>query len=756
MKRQYGLLRSLALLLWATLPTCGLCHPSTKIQEEEEVLVLVSVDRIGHFEINALITGQQIKLPVVKLLSAIKIKYQWAAPDGTLRIFWPGQNTALEIAPSGQVIGHKGPFCAPSEDIRIAAGDFFLAPHLWDSIFPTRTTFRFHDMAVEMEGTFGHALLPEPVSATNSNIQIRAPDLIIGHTPYFWRGGALDYQLQYLSQGTRHSAEGRIKIGAGLLGGNAQAGLFFSSMEKLNWQRQQFSWTLPNRDWTGLRNLQVGHIGGPAIVRTFSPHIGLMCNNIPDTPRVGKWTYQFQAGRTLAQGAWFARPEVSRLARSSFSSGFGLEHSSMDRTRWFLSARYNPSLGFSLRLEHAAGARTLLYLATRPRPGISASYTFEQYRPGIPFSPFQERHRLEFMARFRFLGAWSGTTVDTDWQRGTLHAIGTLQHLIFLYWKHTRLHLITRLSFPTHTREGLFSSIGLDQKLGRNSSLRAESRFLGTKLRGYGLEIAYYRQISHLAEISAAYQEGFQRGKGTLQLQFSYNLGAVRSFTSLSARGRQQDLTQGISGSLFLQDGRRGLQASADPGTGKGGLLVCPFVDINHNTRRDPGEPAASGAIASLEGQQPKAADRDTIIRFDQLLAGKPYTLCFDPKGLEDVFWNFRYSVILVRVEPAQYQRIEVPVQPGHEIYGFVPKGATDGKPTTRKVFLFDPSGRLLLDTWPDPDGSYAFNNLAPGTYIVSPENTPETPGSHRVLIEPTLHGQQIGPVHLGTDKNRR
>ena len=87
MKRQYGLLRSLALLLWATLPTGGLCHPLTKIQEEEEVLVLVSVDRIGHFEINALITGQQIKLPVVKLLTAIKIKYQWAAPDGTLQIF---------------------------------------------------------------------------------------------------------------------------------------------------------------------------------------------------------------------------------------------------------------------------------------------------------------------------------------------------------------------------------------------------------------------------------------------------------------------------------------------------------------------------------------------------------------------------------------------------------------------------------------------------------------------------------------------
>ena len=260
----------------------------------------------------------------------------------------------------------------------------------------------------------------------------------------------------------------------------------------------------------------------------------------------------------------------------------------------------------------------------------------------------------------------------------------------------------------------------------------------------------------HLAEISAAYQEGFQRGKGTLQLQFSYKLGAVRSFTSLSARGRQQDLAQGFSGSLLLQDGRRGLQASADPVTGQGGLLVCPFVDINHNNRRDPGEPAATGAIASLEGQQPKATDRDTIIRFDQLLAGKAYTLCFDPKGLEDVFWNFRYSVILVRVEPAQYQRIEVPVQPGHEIHGFRSKSTTNRPGTPGKVFLFNHSGRLLLDTWPDPDGTYAFSNLAPGPYIVSSENTPETPGSHRVLIEPTLHGQQIGPIHLGTDKDRR
>lgn len=757
MERKPKLLHVVVLLLWSTLSTCALGNPSSIAREEEEVLILVSVSHIGHFEINALIAEQQIKLPVVKLLSLIGIDCQWTNTGSALRILWPGLDKPLEIAPSGQIIGHKGPFTSSPGDLRFISGDLFIPIPLWDSIFPTKTTFSFQDMAVEMQHLFGSPLLQKPTQEQIAGIQRRAPDLIIGNTPYLLRGGALDYQLQYLNQGPTSIAEGLIKMGGGLLGGNTQAGLFFSSAEKFNWQRQQFSWALQNRNIPVLRNLQLGNIAGPAIVRTFSPHFGLMLNNTPDTPRVGQWTYQFQAGSAIARGAWFMRPEISWLSKTTFSTGFGLEYySTLDTKIWFLSARYNPVPGLSLRFEHAARARTLLCLVAQPLPGISATYTFEHQSPGseMIYFPFQERQRLELTARFRILGAWGGTTLDTEWQRGTQFAMGTLQHHIFLFWKHTRLHLLTRLNFPSPTREGLFSSIGIDQRLGRNSSLRAESRFLGTGLRGYGLEIAYYHRISHLAEISAAYQEGFQRGNGTLQLQFSYNLGALRAFTSIVAKGRQQDLAQGISGSLFFQDGRSGLEASAESGIGKGGLLVYPFVDINHNTRRDPGEPAAAGAMASLEGQQAKATDKDTIIRFDQLPAGKAYTLYFDPKDLEDVFWSFRYSVILARVEPAQYQRIEVPVQPKHEIHGFVPKGWADDRAGNRKVFLFDLSGHLLHNTWPDHDGSYAFSDLAPGAYIVSPENNIEAPGACKVQIAPTRHGQQIGPVHLGTTQS--
>lgn len=753
MERKPKLLRSLALLFWVTLSTSAWFIPPTTAEEEEEeeVLILVSVSNIGHFEINALIAGQQIKLPVAKLLSLIGIEHQWITPGGALRILWPGLDKALEIATSGQIIGHKGPFVSSPSDFRFVSGDFFIPLPLWDSIFPTKTAFSFQDMAVEMTGLLGNSLLPAPTQMQVTGIQSRTPDLIIGNTPYLLRGGAFDYQLQYLHQGPIRVAEGRIKMGAGLLGGNTQAGLFFSSAEKFNWQRQQFSWTLQNRSWAMLRNLQIGHLGGPGIVRTFSPHFGLMLNNTPDIPRLGQWTYQLQAGNVIGRGAWFMRPEIKWLSNATFSSGFGLEYyTSLNRKIWFVSARYNPVPGFSLRFEHATKARTLLGLVAQPLPGISATYTYEHHQPGpeMTFFPFQERQRLELTARFRILGAWGGTTLDTEWQRGTQFAMGTLQHHIFLYWKHTRLHLLTRINFPAPVREGLFSSVGIDQRLGRNSSMRAESRFHGAGLRGYGLEIGYYRRI-RMAEISAAYQVGFQRGNGILQLQCSWDLGVLRSFTSIVARGRQQDLAQGISGSLFFQDGLRRLEASAEAGTEKGGLLVCPFVDINHNTRRDPGEPAAADVIASLEGRQGKGADRDTIIRFDQLTAGKAYTLYFDPKDLEDIFWRFRYSVVLVRVEPAQYKRIEAPVQPGHEIYGFVTKGGVNDEPDIRKVFLFDLSGRMLRDIWSDQDGSYAFSDLAPGTYLISPENNTEIPGAYKIHIEPTIHGQQIGPVHL-------
>ena len=722
--------------------------------EEEEVLVLVSVSRIGHFEINALVEGQQLKLPVARLLSFLQFPHQWTSPAGELQVSLPGQEP-VQLTPSGRFVRQKGTtLVSPAEAFRYVSGEYFLALPLWDSLFGIKAVFHFHDLVVQMEASFGLSpLASQPQHTDKPGRAVVSPDLIFSPTPYLLRGGALDYQLNYFTQGAKGIAEAQIKAGAGAFGGNLQAGLFLRTAERFDWQRQQFAWSMHRGRSSFLRNIRAGHIGGPSILRTFSPHLGLMLNNIPDTLQAGKWYYQFQAGKVLAGGAWFARPEITYRAGAGFSTGLGIEyHTAMDKPIWFVNARYSPIPGYLFHFEHATCARTLIYLSGRPLPGLSAAYSFERYQQGnqFLFSPFPERHRLEITARLRLSRTWGGATLDADWQRGQQYALGSFQCLFFMYWKQSRLFISSRINVPSPLRGGLFSTIGLDQRLGRKSTLRLESRFHGAGLRGYGFEVEYTRRILRDAEIIAGYQEGFTRGQGMFQLQFSCNLGAVRSFTSIFARGRQPALAQGLSGSLFFQDGRAGIQARAEPVTGRGGLLVCPFVDIDHNTRRDPGEPVALGASASLEGRQSMQAGTEGTIRFGDLPAGREYTLFLEPGNMEDVFWNFRYKIIQVRVEPAQYQRVEVPVQPGHEIYGYLQEENNRGSRTARKVYLFDHSGRQLRDTWTNAaDGSFAFSPLPPGKYIISAENSPKLAGAVAVAVKPTLHGQQIGPLHL-------
>jgi hypothetical protein len=720
--------------------------------EEEEVPIAVSVYRHGYYEVNALVSDDQVKLPVKRLVGLLGIAGS-EAPSGALLIAWPGKKVAVQLSPSGNLLCTAGEIRLGPEDFRYVDGEFFLAHHLWDTVFGVKAVFSFQQLSVQLEGDFGAGtghgggLLPA--------LPDRPPaDLVIGPSRAWISGGALDYQLNYRVQGRAEWAEARLLAGGGLLGGNAQALLHLQSPGRFEWGRQQFQWTYRAGQGRLFRQVQAGHIGSRTIIRNWRPLIGLLVNNFPDTAQAGKWTYQFQTGYLpRLRGGWFTRPELAVLISPGFSAGAGLEHHTelnSSRPFWWVQSRFALARGFSAQIEHAHGVRTLFHLSGSLFNSITLRYALEDYRLGQEvalFVPYLERQQLELGAHYRLFGAFAGTVFDAEWQRGEHFAQGTAQVLFSLLWKRCVIQAAVRYVWLPIFPDELVSMLRVEHRVGRFGTLRLESQFLGMGLRVYGLEAEWVGRIARNIELVAGYREGFQRGRGTFGVQLAVQLGAVRSFSALSAGGGQGAYAQGISGSLFYDAGRGAVVADAQPVAGVGGLTLLPFVDVNHNYRRDPGEPAAPGLIAALEGRPQVQALQDTVINIHRLAGGRDYLLQLEEHGFEDIFWGLRYKAILVRAEPHQYRHIEIPVLPMHEIFGTVSPRIAAGQRPPDKIFLFGMDGRFLRHTLPAPDGRYAFSGLPPGRYFLGLEKDPESPGTRQIEIPPAREGRQIGPL---------
>lgn len=721
--------------------------------EEEEVPVGVSVYRHGYFEVNALISEHRVKLPVKRLIGLLGIVGGEEARGGAFQVSWPGRRMPVQLFPAGQLSCTAGEINLGPADFSYSDGEFFLALHLWDTAFGVKAVFSFQQLSVQLEGDFGEGaghgggLLPASPGWPQ-------PDFVIGPSRSWISGGALDYQLNYRNHATRGWAEARVIAGGGLLGGNAQAVLHLQSAGRFDWGRQQFQWNYRAGQGQSFRTVQVGHIVSNTIVRNWRPLLGLLVNNFPDTAQAGRWTYQFQTGYLpRLGGGWFTRPELAYLFGPGFSASAGLEHHTAinsSKPFWWVQSRFTLANGFSMQMEHAQGVRTQLHLSGRLFNSITLRYALEDYRQGQEaalFVPYLGRQQLELSAHYRLFGSFAGAVLDAEWQRGVYFSQGTAQVLFSLVWRRCVLQAAVRyVRLPVFPDE-VVSLLRLENRVGRSATLRIESQFLGPQFRVYGFEVEWAGRIARNMELAAGYREGFQRGRGTLGVQMALQLGAMRTFSAFSAGGGQGGYSHGISGSLFYDTGRGALVADARPMAGVGGLTLLPFVDINHNYCRDPGEPAAAGLIATLEGRPQAGGRQDTVISIHRLSGGKDYLLQFEERGFEDIFWGLRYKAILVRVEPCQYRRVEIPVLPGHEIFGTVSPSSISGQRVSGKIFLFDKDGRLLRHTLPASDGRYAFSGLPPGRYLLSLEKDPDSPGRRQIDIPPLRDGQQIGPV---------
>jgi hypothetical protein len=272
----------------------------------------------------------------------------------------------------------------------------------------------------------------------------------------------------------------------------------------------------------------------------------------------------------------------------------------------------------------------------------------------------------------------------------------------------------------------------------------------------YGAEIE--KRIKTGA-FSISYQKNILYNDYTLGLGLKYDFKFMRTSLSSLVNKHSGTISQNAQGSLAFGSGNKYVHASQLSTTGKGGISLYPFLDINQNGIFDKGEHMVKLTAVKVMSNDVIFNDKDSIIRIAGLYAFTRYNLQFNDRDLENISWRFKNHIYDVLIDPNQFKRVDIPVIAMGEINGMVYMNANNTLKGIARVLvkIYEKNSlNPIAETLSETDGYIQYLGLKPGEYTVGIDSLQlnklgllATPSKINFTIKPAEQGDIAGPVNF-------
>ena len=253
---------------------------------------LSTSENIGGGEIDAVIKGQQVYLPVTDLFDFLKIRNVPTADLETISGFFINPEAAYTISRTDNKITYQGNSYAlnPGDLIRTES-NLYLKSSYFGKVFGLECTFNFRSLSVtvtsKLELPFIREMRQEEMRKNLTRLKGNfTADTTIGRGYPKFKFGMADWSVNS-SEEIDGISEVRINtaFGAMIAGGEASASLTYNSMEKFTEKQQYYQWRYVNNDFTALRQIRAGKVNANSIATLYNPVIGVQVTNTPTTYR---------------------------------------------------------------------------------------------------------------------------------------------------------------------------------------------------------------------------------------------------------------------------------------------------------------------------------------------------------------------------------------------------------------------------------------------------------------------------------------
>jgi|WetSurMetagenome_2_1015567.scaffolds.fasta_scaffold00007_134 hypothetical protein len=267
-------------------------------QDYDEISVYLDVKGVGGREMDAVIQGEQIFLPVTDLFDFLKIRNVASAGlDSVYGSFIDPEARFYINRVTNRIIYQERVYNLPVGELIRTETNLYMKSELFGRIFGLDCYFSFRNLSVTVTSKLELPLIremkQEEMRRNLSRLkgEIKADTSIDRIHPGF-RFGMADWSAIVTEEVKgRTDARLNLSLGSMVAGGEATFSLNYYTMDRFSEKQQNYLWRYVNNDFSPLRQIMAGKITTQATSTIYNPVIGVQFTNTPTSFRRSFGTY---------------------------------------------------------------------------------------------------------------------------------------------------------------------------------------------------------------------------------------------------------------------------------------------------------------------------------------------------------------------------------------------------------------------------------------------------------------------------------
>ena len=478
----------------------------------------------------------------------------------------------------------------------------------------------------------------------------------------------------------------------------------------------------------GNTHVQIRYYGPNGEQRTGEADISMPFTFLP----TGNVEYTV-SGAVVEDSSWskFSRSQINYGLFRRLTIGSGVEYLSSiaDRkTMPFFIANFRLTRNMLFSAEYTAGVRTNIVGNYRLPSNVQFEINYTRYVKGQKaiYNTYLEERRaaVSFPLRLKGFNSYSRLSFYQILLPGSKYT--TAEAMIAGMLFGVSANFSTYALFTDNYAPYLYSNLSMGIWLPGKLMIMPQIQYEYNNLRFISVKGEVEKRISTKAYINGYYESNFKSNFRSVNIGFRYDLTFAHIGVALrkSTGSEPAALITSVRGGI-VHDNQTGYTAfTADPGVGRGGLILVSFLDLNNNGKRDPGEPKVSGLRFTIAGGFKEENKQDTSIVIRNLEAYNNYLITIDRNSFNEIAWQIIKGSIAVEITPNQFRILEIPVNVLNEVSGTVYLQTEKIRKVQERILIniYNSNGERVAQTLSDADGYYSYMGLTVGAYTARPD----------------------------------